>query len=101
MRKQIWGAVSQPDVFLITHEYVGKGRSERKTHAQAFNLLIINTGKEEKTVQYGVFEELGERLLSEVLERLVSTNLLIHYDLYRFLKGHRGKEASTSKEDME
>ena len=58
---------------MITHEYVGKGGSEGKAHARAFNLLIVDAGEEEKRVEYGVFEELARRLLSEVLDSLVST----------------------------
>ena len=72
MREQIRGGSLSVSVFVITHEYVGKGGSEKKDHFQAFNLLIVDAGKEEKRVEYGVFEEKSERLLSEVLDRLVS-----------------------------
>ena len=67
------GVVSQPDVCVITHEYVGKDGSNRMAHSQAFNLLIVDAGIGGKRVEYSVFEELGERLLSEVLDSLVST----------------------------
>ena len=59
MQEQIRRGVSQPDIFVITHEYVGKGGSEGKAHAHAFNYLIVDNGKEEKQFVYSVFEEQG------------------------------------------
>ena len=56
---------------MVAYEYIGEAGSKGEAHGRTFNLLRLDSGKEEKRVEYCVLEELGEENLSEALDGLV------------------------------